>query len=125
MRRDPLYVERARELRREMNDAEKRIWWRIRAGRLGGHRFRRQHPMGQYILDFVCLRSRLVVEIDGETHGDDAAEYKDAQRATWIEGRGFRVIRFWNDYVLNHTDDAVECILTALMESESPASVPA
>jgi very-short-patch-repair endonuclease len=125
MRRDPFYVERARQLRQEMNDAEKRIWYRVRANRLGGHRFRRQYPMGQYIVDFVCLRSRLVVEIDGESHGHDAAERKDAQRAAWIEGRGFRVIRLRNDYVLNHTDEAIESIFNALKELGSPSSVPA
>jgi very-short-patch-repair endonuclease len=125
MRRDPFYVERARELRRDMNEAEKRIWYRVRANRLGGHRFRRQYPMGQYIVDFVCLRSRLVVEIDGETHGDDRAERNDARRAAWIEARGFRVMRLWNDYVLNHTDEAVESILDVLTELGSPSSVPA
>jgi very-short-patch-repair endonuclease len=105
-----------------MNDAEERVWSRIRSSQMGGHRFRRQHPMGAYIVDFVCLRSRLVVEIDGDTHGNDRAEVLDARRAAWIEGCGFRVLRLTNDYVLSHTDEAVETIYQALAESDPPSA---
>ena len=79
--------------------------------------------IGKYVADFVCLPARLVIEVDGDTHGSDEAELKDAKRTEEIERAGYRVIRFWNDYVLNETDGGVvETILEALMNSAlSPA----
>jgi very-short-patch-repair endonuclease len=114
MRRDPIQTERARELRRNANEAEKQLWWRIRGGQLNGHKFRRQHALGDYIGDFVCLDARLVVELDGDTHGTDEREKLDAQRTETIERKGFRVIRFWNDEVFHHMDGVIEAIWNAL-----------
>jgi very-short-patch-repair endonuclease len=100
------------------NEAERRVWSIIRAKRLAGLKFRRQHVIGKYIADFVCLPARLVIEVDGDTHGSDEAEIADAKRTEEIELAGYRVIRFWNDYVLNDADGGVvEAIWEALMTS--------
>ena len=122
MRPDPLMTRRAKKLRANQNSAEQRVWSILRARRLAGLKFRRQHVLGKYIADFVCIPARLVVEIDGETHGDDS-QLSDAKRTEVIERAGYRVIRFWNDYVLNDSDGGVaDTILEALRKSALPAS---
>jgi very-short-patch-repair endonuclease len=94
------------------------MWSILRAKRLAGLKFRRQHVVGNYIADFVCLPARLIIEVDGDSHGDDEAQLRDAKRTGDIEACGYRVIRFWDDYVLNDTDGGVhDTILDALMES--------
>ena len=118
MRRDTYYQKLARDLRRHMNLAEQLVWSKVRAHRMGGRKFRRQHPIGQYIVDFVCLEARLVIEIDGETHGNDSREALDAQRTAFLEKQGFRVLRFWNDYVYTNLDGVTEVIYDALNPSE-------
>ena len=82
-----------------MTDAETKIWQRLRAHRLSGFSFRRQFPVGSYVVDFVCLDARLIIEIDGGQHESDQAAY-DAKRDTWLRGEGFRILRFWNNDVL-------------------------
>jgi very-short-patch-repair endonuclease len=114
MRRDPVTLDRARELRRNETAAEKRIWSRLRAHRFLGFKFRRQFPIGRYVVDFVCLSAHLVIEIDGDSHSDDRAEALDAARTAWLETQGFRVVRFWNHDVIEGTDDVMESIFYAL-----------
>jgi len=114
MRRDPVTVDRARELRQNETAAEKRIWSRLRAHRFQGFKFRRQHPIGRYVVDFVCLGAHLVIEVDGDSQGDDRADTLDAARTAWLETQGFRVVRFWNHDVLEGTDDVMEAIFYAL-----------
>jgi len=93
----------------------------LRAKRLAGLKFRRQHVVGNFIVDFVCLPAQLVIEVDGDSHGDDEAALRDAKRTEEIEGFGYRVIRFWDDYVLNDSDGGVyQAILDALMASALP-----
>ena len=75
----------------------------LRSGRLAGLKFRRQYVIGKYVADFVCLSARLVIEIDGDTHDEDA-RIKDAKRTEDLEAAGYRVIRFWNNYVLSDRD---------------------
>ena len=82
---------RARSLRRDSTDAERAFWNQVRAKRLGGHRFRRQVPIGPYIVDFVCPTARLVVELDGGHHQGQA--FADERRTQWLEGEGYRVLR--------------------------------
>jgi very-short-patch-repair endonuclease len=101
---------RARELRRNMTDAERRLWSALRAGRLQGLRFRRQQPIGNYIADFYCAKARLVVEIDGSQHSDEETLLHDYHRTKWLESKGYRVIRFTNHDVLKHTPAVVEGI---------------
>src|SRR5438552_18453887 len=113
MRRDPIYTARARELRANTTAAERRLWSRLRAKRIGGFKFRRQHAIGEYIADFVCLSARLVVEVDGATHGEDR-ETADDQRTAYLEKVGFRVIRFWNSDVFMSIDDVAHAIAMEL-----------
>lgn len=79
---------------------------------IDGHRFRRQAPIGRYIVDFVCFERKLVVEVDGGQHADNVDE--DTIRTHWLEGEGFRVVRFWNSDVLGNTEAVVESIRDAL-----------
>jgi very-short-patch-repair endonuclease len=114
MRRNKIFTERARQLRRNENDAERRMWSLLRAKRMSGFKFRRQHALGTYIADFICLKARLVIEVDGDTHGTDEAENVDAKRSEAIESLGYRVIRFWNHEVLTGTDGVEAAIFNAL-----------
>ena len=104
---------RARELRREMTPAERKLWARIRDGQLNGAHFRKQHAVGNFILDFFCAKSKLVIEVDGDTHADQV-EY-DAERTQWLnEQKHYRVIRFTNDDVHRNLDAVLERILEAV-----------
>jgi very-short-patch-repair endonuclease len=106
--------ERARALRQNLTDAERRLWFHLRRKQLDGHRFRRQVSIGPYIADFVCLESKLVIEVDGGQHGDNAE--KDARRTALMEAQGFRVLRFWNDEVLGNTVGVLEAIRQRLAD---------
>ena len=97
-----------------MTDAERKLWFRLRRRQLDGHRFRRQVPIGGYIVDFVCLAERLVVEIDGGQHTEEANEVLDALRARSLQDMGYRVLRFWNACVLSETGSVMETIFDAL-----------
>jgi primosomal protein N' (replication factor Y) len=103
----------ARRLRSNPTEAERRLWHHLRRRQLGGFRFRRQHPIGSYITDFVCLAARLIVEVDGGQHADSPA---DIRRTAWLESRGYRVLRFWNSDVLTNTDGVLTVIRDALAE---------
>ena len=103
---------RAKLLRRSATDAESLLWWMLRDRRLNGWKFRRQHPVGTYIVDFVCVMAALVVEVDGGQHLEQQAF--DRRRTVYLQGRGFHVIRFWNHDVLLHTDAVLEMILRNL-----------
>ena len=102
----------ARELRPNQTEAEARLWRVLRDRQLVGAKFRRQAPLGPYIADFACLAAKLIVELDGGQHADN--EEADAERTTWLVGRGFRVLRFWNNDVLANSDGVLEEILVAL-----------
>ncbi len=92
----------ARGLRRKQTDAERNLWSRLRNGHIAEIKFRRQEPIGKYIVDFVSFDKKLVIEIDGSQHTDMAITKADEQRTKWLESQGFRVIRFWdNDVLLN------------------------
>ena len=98
------------------------MWSILRAKRMGGFKFRRQHALGKYIADFICIRARLVVEVDGDTHGNDEREALDAKRTEYIERLGYRVIRFWNGAVLTETANVAEAIANALGLGDAPES---
>ena len=104
---------RARELRREMTPAERKLWARIRDGQLDGAHFRKQHAVGNFIVDFFCAKAKLVIEVDGDTHADQV-EY-DEERTRWLnEQKHYRVIRFTNDDVHRNLDAVLERILEAV-----------
>jgi very-short-patch-repair endonuclease len=114
----PERLEFARTLREAMTDAERALWYQLRAKRLLGWKFRRQQPIGNYIVDFVCFEAGMVIELDGGQHLEQAEA--DAQRTAWLESQGFRVLRFWNDAVLKQTEAVLEEILRNLPLSPTP-----
>ena len=97
-----------------MPEAEKKLWRLLRRKQLDGFRFRRQHPVDPYIIDFFCFAHQLGVELDGWQHGEDGAKAYDARRAAYLEQRGIRIIRFWNEDVFDHPDDVLYAIYHAL-----------
>jgi very-short-patch-repair endonuclease len=106
----------ARRLRRDMTDAERLLWSKVRGHRLAGLSFRRQVPMLGYIADFVCHEAMLVIELDGDHHGRDAGLRKDAARDAAFEAAGYRVMRFPNPELYEHLDDIVETIYRAAVD---------
>ena len=104
--------EKARELRGQMTEAESLLWQHFKDRRFQGFKFRRQRPLGTYILDFVCLEAGLVIEIDGGQHVEQQAY--DQARTALIETQGLTVIRFWNHEVLNETPAVLETIWQTL-----------
>ena len=107
----------ARHLRRNMTPAEQKLWEALKAKKLGGLKFRAQHPVGPFILDFYCPARKLVVELDGEVH-EEQADY-DESRTQQLENYGHRVIRFRNEEVLEDLPSVLERILEAARESLS------
>nr|WP_082132299.1 endonuclease domain-containing protein [Luteimonas sp. FCS-9] len=91
----------ARRLRRDMTRAERALWRHLRMRQVEGARFRRQHPVGPYVVDFVCLARRLVIEVDGGQHAGSAS---DAMRDAFLRMRGYRLLRFWNHDVLGNPE---------------------
>jgi len=100
-------TQRARNLRSNMTDAERALWQRIRRRQVEGRKFRRQFPLGNYIVDFICLEAGLVIEVDGGQHLERAY---DVRRTAWLEAQGFKVIRFWNNEVLKEMNAVLEAI---------------
>ena len=110
-------VTTARRLRRSMTDAECELWSRLRNGQFDGYKFRRQAPLGPYVLDFFCESERLVVEVDGGQHADSK---DDALRTSWLAARGCRVVRFWNNEVLQNIDGVLERLRLELPAAPQP-----
>ena len=110
----------ARGLRRRPTDAERRLWARLRDRRLLGVRFARQVPIGPYIVDFCCREQRLIVELDGGQHAT-RADY-DAGRTAFLEGLGYRVLRFWDNEALRNTDGVLQRIAQALSSAQTRPS---
>jgi len=102
----------ARDLRKNSTDAERHLWYHLRANRLG-FKFKRQVPIGSYIVDFVCLEKRLIIELDGGQHMDN--QKYDTKRTDWLMAHGFKVLRFWNNDVFEQTPSILEVIMTALL----------
>jgi adenine-specific DNA-methyltransferase len=100
-----------------MTFAERLLWARLRQRELDGFKFRRQHPIGRFIVDFVCIEARVVVEIDGGQHAE--RRLRDEARTAWLNGRGYRVLRFWNNEVLQDADAVREAIRSAMHETGS------
>jgi crossover junction endodeoxyribonuclease RuvC len=114
-------ITKARSLRSERaTEVEKLLWRHLRAGQLGGAKFRRQHPFGAFILDFVSLEARLVVELDGGQHADETQAAYDGRRTKYLEDEGFVVLRFWNNDVTENVMGVLETILTTLTSRPSP-----
>lgn len=111
---------RAKALRSQQTDAEQRLWYHLRAHRFMGLKFKRQKPVGRYIVDFVCLEHRLIVELDGGQHAEQIAY--DQDRDEWLRGQGYTVLRFWNNDVMQNLEGVLEQIRLALSPNPSPTS---
>jgi very-short-patch-repair endonuclease len=108
----------AKAMRQEMTKPELRLWLRLRKPGLEGLRFRRQTPIGPYIVDFFCPERRLIVEVDGEQHGLPAGEARDLRRDAWLRAHGYRIARFTNRDVLTDIDGVCDAIMVAATEGE-------
>lgn len=114
----PETTSKARSMRTEMTDVERLLWQSLRYKQLNGHRFRRQHPISSYISDFACIEQKLVIELDGGQHQEQIAY--DEQRTEFIEAQGWRVLRFWNNDVLNNLAGVLERIAENLTMQPPP-----
>ncbi len=100
----------ARELRKRMTDAETLLWHCLRGKRLDGFRFRKQHPIGRYVLDFYCVSKKLAIELDGGQHNTPEGLAQDRERTAWLSAQGIRVVRFGNREVLSNLEDVLDRI---------------
>jgi len=114
-RTTPKGYEKARKLRKELTPAERKLWAILRNDQLGVN-FRRQHAIGNYIPDFVCIKKKLIIELDGSQHLEQE-EYDD-ERTKYLEAQGCKVIRFWNNEVMNRIDTVLTVILNAVTDGE-------
>jgi very-short-patch-repair endonuclease len=119
----PIIRERAKVMRSEMTNAEAKLWHELRAGRLMGLKFRRQVPIADYIVDFACPEHKLIVEVDGFTHGNEVSELSDAKRTSDLERLGWRVLRFQNEHVYSHINDTCEHILSVTNQLARPQAL--
>ncbi|MBN2394003.1 MAG: endonuclease domain-containing protein [Anaerolineae bacterium] len=110
---DPTIISRARELRRAATPAERNLWSALRGKQLYGLRFRRQHPLPPYIVDFYYHEKRLVVELDGGQHNEAVRTAYDHDRTAWLQPQGLRVMRFWNREVDTNLEGVLEAIAKA------------
>lgn len=111
----------ARLLRRDQTDVERLLWKCLRSRRFQGLKFRRQHPIGPYIVDFCCPERLIVIELDGGHHADQ--KQADGQRTAYLEAKGFRVLRYWDNDVMRNLDGVVEDIGQA-MNHPHPSPLP-
>jgi very-short-patch-repair endonuclease len=114
----------AKALRQRMTDAERLLWRHLRNREIGGWKFRRQYPVGPYIVDFICPEKNLVIEVDGGQHAEN--EELDLQRSAYLNKMGYRVFRFWNNEVLQETEAVLETIFAILADpaKNSPSPRP-
>jgi very-short-patch-repair endonuclease len=108
----------AKAMRQDMTRDELRLWQHLRKPGLEGLRFRRQAPIGAYIVDFFCPERKLIVEVDGDQHGFEAGEAHDLQRDAWLRDRGYRVLRFSNRDVMTNLNGVCDTIIAAAAERQ-------
>lgn len=104
-----------------MTDAERKLWAALRDRQLSGVKFRRQHPLGRYVLDFFSEEHQIAIEVDGGQHADSKT---DAVRTAWLVAHGCRVLRFWNNDVLHNLTGVLETIRLALAAAPHPDPLP-
>jgi very-short-patch-repair endonuclease len=116
-------LDNAKSLRRTQTKEEQKLWCHLRAHRFIGRKFKRQKPLGQYVVDFVCLEEQLIIELDGGHHAENV-EY-DHKRDSWLRSEGFTVLRFWNNELMNEMEGVLERIRLELShETFSPSPSP-
>ncbi len=109
----------AKALRTHQTLAEQRLWYHLRAHRFEDLKFKRQKPIGSYIVDFVCMEQRLIVELDGGQHAEQVAY--DTKRDEWLRDQGYKVLRFWNNDVMQNLEGVLEQIRNAFTLSPNPS----
>ena len=112
----------ARALRQRMTDAERLLWRHLRNRELGGWKFRRQYPVGPFIVDFICVEKNVVIEVDGGQHAEN--EEQDLQRSAYLNKMGYRVLRFWNNEVLQETEGVLTAIFAILANGKQNSPSP-
>jgi len=120
MKRSSLNTTFARELRNRETVAERNLWARLKSKQMEGVKFRRQQPIGNYIVDFVSLENRLVIEIDGGHHNEAEIYADDEKKTAWLGKEGYRVLRFWNNEVLTNMEGVLEKIREAVHPHLNP-----
>ena len=114
--------QKAKQLRRNSTDAEKYLWAKIRNRQLESWKFRRQLPVGRYIVDFTCSELRLIIEIDGGQHAEQV--HYDLGRTRFLQAKGYRVVRFWNNEVLGNIEGVLEALTLTLSQREREIKTP-
>jgi very-short-patch-repair endonuclease len=114
----------AKEQRSMLARAEALFWQQVRAGRLHGHKFKRQVPVSPYIVDFLCIAAKVIVELDGPPHNTPDRRVRDADRDTWLRNQGFIVLRFSNDLVLGNCQTVLDAVLAAIEARLAPSPAP-
>jgi very-short-patch-repair endonuclease len=114
----------ARYLRNNLSEAERKLWTHLRGRRMAGIRFRRQQPIGPYIVDFYCSKARLIIELDGGQHASDEAVEYDSRRTTWLKSRGYRVLRFSTAEFREKRDSVLDTIWHAVQVGALPHPEP-
>ena len=115
-------LDHAKSLRSHQTEAEQRLWYHLRAHRFMDLKFKRQKPIGHYIVDFVCIEHRLIIELDGGQHAEQIRY--DQQRDAWLRGEGYAVLRFWNNDVMQNLQGVLEQIRLSVAPSLSPNPSP-
>ncbi|TCV84676.1 endonuclease domain-containing protein [Sulfurirhabdus autotrophica] len=110
-----LFNRHSQTAKKNTTEAEKKLWQHLRAKQLYGYKFKRQQPIGDFVVDFVCFEKKLVAELDGGQHADEVHVIKDAARTDWLQSQGFVVLRFWNHDVLQNMDGVWDVITQHLM----------
>ena len=112
-----------RQLRHHMTESEHKLWRHLRARRLGGEKFRRQQPIGPYVVDFVHFGARLIVEADGGQHN---GALRDKRRDAWLQAQGFKVMRFWNNEIMSNLEGVLSSVMAEVAKRPlSPSPSPA
>ena len=115
---------RARHLRRTSTDVETRLWQKLRNGQIERARFRRQHPVGPYVLDFYCAEVRLVIELDGGQHNEARQTVRDVARDAWLARRGATVLRFWNSDIIENLSGVLEIVTARVSDLRAAGLTP-
>lgn len=122
MKLDPKLLEFAKTMRTNSTDAENLMWQLLRAKRFMNLKFRRQHVIAPYIVDFYCHELGLVIELDGSQHGTDDGKKYDAERTMFLEALGFRVVRYWNNDMFTNTESVLEDLRIICLELKKKSS---
>lgn len=117
---NPHNIPNARILRRNQTDAEEKLWHALRMKQIEGIKFRRQHPIGSYIVDFCATRQKLIIEVDGSQHLEQ--QQKEQARTDFLEHAGYRILRFWNNEVLDDIEAVLETIQSELIENQDQSN---